>query len=60
MNGNQNILELQLELATILNGNGLVGTDVRIEPTSTSGIKSVINVAKVTNYNVGEMVRDAI
>lgn len=60
MNGNQNILELQLELATILNGNGLVGTDVRIEPTSTNGIKSVINVAKVTNYNVGEMVRDAI
>lgn len=60
INGDQSFLELQLELATILNGNGLIGTDVRIEPTSTSGIKSVINVAKVTNYNVGEMVRDAI
>lgn len=54
--GTSNIVATQLKIATILNGNGLSDADVTITPSGTSGVQTVINVAKVASYNVGQMV----
>ena len=39
-----------------LSGLGLMGVEVSVEPKSTKGITSVINVTKVTSYKLGETV----
>ena len=54
--GTSNIVATQLKIATILNGNGLSDADVTITPSGTSGVQTVINVAKVASYNIGQMV----
>lgn len=54
--GSSNMLATQMKLAAILSGNGLSDADVTITPSGTSGIQTVINVAKVTSYNIGQMV----
>lgn len=58
--GSSNMLSTHMKLATILNGNGLSDADVTITPSGTSGIQTVINVAKVTSYNIGDMINKII
>lgn len=57
--GSQDSLTLQANLQATLNGLGLIGTEVSVEPKTTSGIQSVINITKVIHYNIGKMVDDA-
>lgn len=54
--GSNNSLEIQTSLAATLNGLGLTGVEVSVEPKSTKGIQSVVNLTKVINYKVGEAV----
>jgi hypothetical protein len=52
---NQSGLELRKNLLTALNGAGLTGVDVSLEPSSDSGIQVVANIARETGYKMKQM-----
>jgi hypothetical protein len=45
-------INLRKNLITALNGAGLVGVDVSVEPSSKPGIQMVANIARISSYNV--------
>lgn len=57
-NGSANAIEVQTSLAATLNGLGLTGVDVSVEPSYTKGVQSVVNLTKVVNYKVKESVNE--
>lgn len=56
--GSGNPITVGANLAAELNGLGLTGVDVSVEPRSTGGIQSVINLTNVVKYKVNETVND--
>lgn len=56
--GSNNALEVQAKLATILNGFGLTGVEVSVEPKSTRGTQSIINLLSVTEYDAKQKVNE--
>ena len=56
--GSNNPLEVQTKLTTAMNGLGLQGVEVSVEPKSTGGVQSIINMATVTQYEFKEKVND--
>jgi len=54
--GGDDPITVQANLQATLSGLGLMGVEVSVEPKSTKGITSVINVTKVTSYKLGETV----
>ena len=58
--GDQSYLEVKMQLESILNGFGLIGVDVSVSPSATSGVQSIINISKIASYNLGEMIKEAI
>lgn len=56
--GSNNPLELQAKLQSAMNGLGLQGVEVSVEPKSSKGTQSIINLATVANYNFKEKVND--
>lgn len=56
--GSNNPLEIQTKLTAAMNGLGLQGVEVSVEPKSSGGIQSIINLTTVTNYEFKEKVND--
>lgn len=56
--GTNNPIEVQGKLAMILNGTGLTGVDVSVEPKSTKGVQSVINLTKVIDYKIHDTINN--
>ena len=56
--GSNNPLELQAKLQSTMNGLGLTGVEVSVEPKSTKGTQSIINLAQVVKYDFREKVND--
>lgn len=56
--GSGNPITVGANLAAELNGLGLTGVDVSVEPKSTGGIQSVINLTNVIKYKVNETVNN--
>ena len=56
--GSNNPLEVQTKLTTAMNGLGLQGVEVSVEPKSSGGVQSIINMATVTSYEFKEKVND--
>jgi len=54
--GGDDPITVQANLQATLSGLGLIGVEVSVEPKSTKGITSVINVTKVASYKLGETV----
>ena len=53
--GNSNTLTLQSKITTILNGAGLTGVKVTVEPTNRRGIQVISNITnslKITEYKI--------
>jgi hypothetical protein len=45
-------IELRKNLITVLNGMGLTGVNVTLEPSSQSGIQVIANIARIADYNI--------
>lgn len=56
--GSQDPVSLKLQLESILNGMGLSGAEVSVEPSNASGIQGVINIERVAEYKLGQMIND--
>lgn len=54
--GGDDPITVQTNLTAALNGLGLAGVEVSVEPKSTKGIQSVINLTKVTQYKMSEAI----
>jgi hypothetical protein len=55
MNSGQDPLTLQANLTATLNGLGLMGVDVRVEPKEVGPVQAVINVSRVVNYQIDQI-----
>lgn len=56
--GSNSPLEIQTKLAADMNGLGLQGVEVSVEPKSSGGVQSIINLTTVAKYNFKETVND--
>lgn len=56
--GSNNPLEIQAKLQSAMNGLGLTGVEVSVEPKSSKGTQSIINLSQVVQYNFKEKVND--
>jgi hypothetical protein len=53
-------LNIKKNLFTALNGAGLIGVDVSIEPSEQPGIQMVANIARISNYKVKEKINNVV
>ena len=56
LKGGDDPITVQTNLAAALSGLGLTGVEVSVEPKSTKGIQSVINLTRVTQYKLEESI----
>ena len=56
--GSNNPLELQVKLQSAMSGLGLQGVEVSVEPKSSKGTQTIVNLATVTSYKFKEKVND--
>jgi hypothetical protein len=56
--GSQDPVSLKLQLESILNGMVLSGAEVSVEPSNASGIQGVINIERVAEYKLDQMIND--
>lgn len=60
MHEGQGSLELKKNLITALNGAGLIGVDVSLEPSSTPGLQMVANLIRIGDYQIKEKLNGAV
>lgn len=54
------LLSLQTNLVTLMNGVGFSNVDVTVEPTNKPGIQMLVNMARVTSYNTSNTVSSVL
>lgn len=60
MNEGSGGLELKKNLLTALNGAGLIGVDVSLEPSSTPGLQMIANIVRIGDYQLKEKLNGAV
>lgn len=53
-------IELRKNLITALNGVGLTGVDVSIEPSEEPGIQMIANIARINSYNIKQSLNNSL
>ena len=53
-------ISLQANLVTLMNGVGFSNVDVSVEPTNKPGIQMLVNMSRVTSYNLNNSVSSVL
>ena len=58
--GGGDFVSSALKIQAILNGFGLIGTEVNVEPQQSNALDVVVNLSKIIPYNINQAMKNVI